>query len=131
LNGPYIYWTNGVSPGVIGRANLNGSSVNNSFINVTSNQPVTPAVNKTNIYWSEPTSNAIGRAGLNGTGVDQSFITVKSASDLQGLALGPVGNYIYWSDYTQGTIARANINGTGITQNFITGAGDPIGVVAH
>jgi virginiamycin B lyase len=136
----HVYWAtidlNGL-PGTIGRANLNGTMVNQSFIpgatQPSGSQDVT--VDATHIYWADQRAGTIGRANLDGTGVDPNFITGLDTKTL----IGPFGNltpagvavdagHIYWTSYATGTIGRANLDGTRVHQKFITGAANPIGV---
>jgi virginiamycin B lyase len=70
----HIYWTN-EHGGAIGRANLNGTDVNQRFITGASS-PTALAVSSHYIYWTNPFSQSIGRANLNGSDVCQRFITV-------------------------------------------------------
>jgi hypothetical protein len=113
----------------IGRANLDGTHVNQSFIKG-ANNPAGVAVDAAHIYWTnsgayqtgKPTT--IGRANLNGTGVNERFITGTNGSC--GLALA--GGHIYWANNNSTTIGRANLNGTGVNESFITGANGPCGV---
>ena len=58
----------------IGRANLDGTGVNQNFITGASD-PNGVAVDANHVYWANYVTNAIGRANLDGTGVNQSFIT--------------------------------------------------------
>jgi len=115
----YVYWGNS-GTGAIGRASLDGSSVNTSFITGAST-PFGVAVDANYIYWANYGTGKIGRANLDGTGADQSFITG---------ANGPVGmavdaNHVYWAN-GDNTIGRATLNGSGaasdVNQSFITGA---------
>lgn len=94
MNGPgglvitesFIYWTNQFTF-TIGRANIDGTNVNNSFIS-TGQVPFGLAVDDSYIYWSNAgTDNTIGRANLDGTGVNNTFITLPTV--IQGLAVGP------------------------------------------
>ena len=86
--GAYVYWTNS-SSNSIGRANLDGSGVNESFITGAFN-PAGVAVNGAYVYWAnEFTDTRIGRASLNGSSPDQSFIT--GASGPVGLAVDSLG----------------------------------------
>ena len=124
-----IYWTNfgGTIPesSTLGRANLDGTGVDQSFITGTSTSRLYGvAVAGQHIYWGDFVANGIGRANLDGTGVDQSFITGTNGP----YALAVDGQHIYWSNYSGGTIGRANLDGTGVDQSFITGAGTPAGV---
>ena len=67
----YIYWADPDS-NAIGRANLDGTGANPSFITEADN-PLGVAVDGAHVYWANGT-NTIGRANLDGTGANQSFI---------------------------------------------------------
>jgi streptogramin lyase len=67
-----IYWAN-AARGAIGRADLDGSNVNESFIS-SGSEPVAVAVDHHHIYWVDQDNGTIGRANLDGTNVNQSFI---------------------------------------------------------
>jgi hypothetical protein len=113
----YIYWT---SDG-IGRANLDGTGVDRSFIDLPRVER-SVAVDAEHIYWASG-GDAIGRANLDGTGVDENFIS--------GIAPDHVAvdaDYIYWTEgffdsasggLPRGSIARANLDGTGVEREFI------------
>ena len=121
----YIYWTNfgsGGSGSTIGRASLDGTNVNESFI-TGALAPVGIAVTGESVYWSNIdgagcSGNTIGRASLTGLEPTDDFLTVEGCP--HGLAVG--NNYIYWADRTGTNIGRANVNGTEIDNSFITGA---------
>jgi sugar lactone lactonase YvrE len=90
----HIYWAESsvslppqTSPpvGSIGRANLDGTGVDESFITGDFGLPGDLAVDAGHLYWTNALTGAIGRANLDATGVDQSFIT--SASAHGGLAV--------------------------------------------
>ena len=55
----YVYWSNG-NNGAIGRANLDGTGVNQSFITGASGPGV--AVDSQYIYWDNANGGSIGRA---------------------------------------------------------------------
>ncbi len=111
----------------IGRANLDGTGVDQSFITTSGvNPPNDVAVDPTHIYWtihsiydSFPYPGTIGRANLDGSGVDQSFIS--GVNYPVGVAVD--ANHIYWANDVEGTIGRANLDGSGVDQSFISGAG--------
>src|SRR5271166_5665798 len=124
----FVYWDNNRSeaPGVMGRANLDGSGANLGFIQGGDN-PCGVAVDAHYIYWAVGTGTTIARANLDGSNVDPSFIT--GASDPCGVAVD--GQHIYWANGGQysgvngeSTIGRANLDGTNVDQSFITGASD-------
>ena len=113
---PHLYWGNRVVF-TIGRANLDGTGVNQSFI-AAGNGPQGLAVDGQHIYWAIIDGNTIGEANLDGTGVNQSFIT--GVDDPGGVAVN--GQHIYWTNIGDGTIGEANLNGTGVNESLISGA---------
>jgi virginiamycin B lyase len=126
----FVYWASS-STNSIGRANLDGTGANQSFI-TTANDPNAVAVNgavavdAAHVYWANtgtPPNFAyrIGRANIDGTGANQSFILSPSA--VTGVAVD--AGHVYWSQASTGTIGRANLDGTGVNQRFISGAGTP------
>ena len=117
----HLYWTAG---GFIARANLDGSSVNQQFIQI-AGPAMSVAVDAQHIYWTS--GNGVGRANLDGSGADDHFITV-AGSLLSGLAVS--SSQIYWKDSTHGRIGSANLDGTGVNQSFIGGTGTSVGGVA-
>jgi virginiamycin B lyase len=88
----YIYWVG--DPRDIGRANLDGSDVNPSFMTLVDATWV--AVNDQHIYWVNSADVAIGRANLVGSQVNRSFITLPEGSSPNAVAVN--GQHIYWSD---------------------------------
>ena len=77
----------------IGRANLDGTGVNQSFITGVSS-PTGVAVDAGHVYWANVAADTIGRANLDGTGVNQSFIT--GAGGPCGVAVD--AGHIYWAN---------------------------------
>ena len=158
VDGEHIYWTWSecdagcstaelqTAAGGIGRANLDGTGVDESFIGGINPAGVGAisgyvAVDAEHIYWTgsfcegvcngqgtDQVAFAIGRANLDGTGVDRDFIiTGRSPGDgVDGTDLALDAGHIYWSgrDFTAccgATIGRANLDGTGVEQHFIAG----------
>ena len=123
VDGSHVYWANHDN-GTIGRANLDGTGVNQSFIAARA-APCGVAVDAAHVYWANP-HGTIGRANLDGTGADQSFID--SGSRLTcGVAVD--GSHVYWANRGGiGSIGRANLNGTGVNASFVTGLVQPCGV---
>lgn len=102
----------------IGRANLDGTSPNHSFL-IAGAKGV--AVDSSYIYWAIPGQDAIGRASLDGTSVNPNFIT--GADRPQYVAVD--GSFIYWTNAGtkfsfEGSIGRANLDGSDANQEFIT-----------
>jgi len=128
----YVYWAANAGTrardGMIGRANLDGTGVDRSFITGVpgaSGVAVTPS----HIYWTNHWGGKIGRANLDGTGVNPRFIG-DLAGETWGLAVD--AEHLYWTSRSwttdDGTIGRANLDGTGVDRSFITGVGGPYGV---
>jgi hypothetical protein len=118
-----IYWLDNTGT-TIGRANVDGSGANRSFITVATtfvDGASYVAVDSAHIYWAK--NNSIGRANLDGSGVVDKFITGVSCG--YGVALDDA--HIYWSNNCSGSIGRANLDGSGVNQSFIP-APTPTGV---
>ena len=120
----FVYWAS-ASTNSIGRANLDGTGVNPSFI-TGANGPTGLAVDAAHVYWANTgappaVDSRIGRASIDGTGADQDFIT--TTSQPTGVAVDAA--YVYWTQAGTGTIGRANLNGTGVDPTFITGLDHP------
>lgn len=107
----YIYWVTGVN--TIGRANLDGTGVNASFITGL-DEPRSIAVNGTHIFWTNSGSNSIGRANLDGSGPNSAFI--QGTASPRGLAIN--GTYIYWTNFNPNSIGRATLAGGSVNQSF-------------
>ncbi len=100
VDGQHIYWA--IREGIvekfgIGRANLNGGEVDESF--VTNQYTWLLALDAGHIYWTEPELRIIGRANLDGTGVNGKFITGTA------LAYGVAVNEEESTNTVEGTIA--------------------------
>lgn len=134
----YVYWVNSAAGAgtTIGRANLDGSGIEQSYI-TGANDPCGVAVDAEHIYWANLGSNTIGRANLDGTGIDQSFITIASGPSTQfpcGVAVN--STYIYWSNSgnaNPGSIGRANLDGSGVSSGYVSGGTveSPVGVALN
>jgi virginiamycin B lyase len=123
IDGNYVYWANGAT--YIGRAKLDGTAVQNDFINA--GTPRAIAVDGSHIWWTNTDVGAIGRANLGGSGVNPAYIPVPdSPSGLYGLAVNTT--HVYWSDQGGDRIGRANVDSTGVVANFIAGLSDPRGL---
>jgi hypothetical protein len=138
VGGGYIYWTNrgtaGGSPcgGSIGRANLDGTDVDQNFIEDVDG-PTGITVNGAYLYWSNGCGDSIGRANLDGSNADTNFIT----GPTQPSDLTTDGTYLYWGNFASpkadgggSTIGRATLAGSGVNESFITGASSPTGIAA-
>jgi hypothetical protein len=128
----FVYWANPGSTegstGTIGRANLDGTGIDRSFIIGAGSQfgPAGVAVDAEHVYWANDATGTIGRANLDGTGVDPSFITVIT-DPTGGLCFGAVAvdaAHVYWGNDCVG-IGRANLDGSGVDRTFIIVPGGP------
>lgn len=108
----YVYWAN-PSEDAIGRAELDGSNADSTFIQLTgSSSPLGVAVDGGFIYWTERGNSQIGRSNLAGTAVNQSFI--QGLANLRQIDVNYEG--IYWGNEGGGFIGRANLDGSGANQ---------------
>ena len=128
VDAAHVYWTQlRFSTNTIGRANLDGTGVDQSFISGAA-QPSGVAVDAAHVYWTNRRApRTIGRANLDGSGVDQSFI------DRPERAHGRGGRRrARLLDQRARTIGRANLDGSGVEQSFITiGAGPPFALAVN
>src|SRR6266508_2970168 len=151
IAGSHIYWTSWAckivpgrgcwwapsSGGAIGRANVDGTGVDDQFITdlaiprspaFQSASPCGIAVAGKYIYWMYNAESGkpatIGRANLDGTGVNKRFITGVP----NGCGIAVAGGHVYWAN---DGIGRANLDGTGVNQRFIRTASGPCGVAVY
>jgi hypothetical protein len=106
----FVYWTNQAT-GTIGRANNDGTAVDQAFITGASS-PTAVVVKGKYIYWANAGGATIGRARVDGTEVDQGFIT-GAKGPIHGLDAS--SDSIFWvADTTtnNGYIWQADIDGT-------------------
>jgi virginiamycin B lyase len=128
--GGYLYWSNTIGSitkpgdGVIVRARLNGTDVNQNFITGASLPDGITAAGGY-LYWTNHTGT-IGRARLNGTDVNQNFIKTAQPNGPDAVVAG--SGHLYWAN--DFNIGRANLNGTKVDQKFITGASFPDAIAA-
>ena len=122
ISSGFVVWSNPAS-NTIGRANLDGTGVNNSFITGLNNPYGSPILAGGYIYWLNRGTNSIGRALWNGTGVNTTFIT--GCSTPENIVVDITNNYIFWTNYGSNTIGRANLDGTGVNQSLATTLAGP------
>ena|GEM_PF-760585 len=113
-------------PTAIGRANIDGSGSQPSFIPAAAKWT---AVDSGHVYWSNAEAGTIGRAEIGGANPEPSFIT--GLESPEGIAVD--SGRIYWAEARDhqeghGTIGRATLAGGSVEKEFISGAGDPRGV---
>ena len=129
VDATHIYWSGGdAETSSIGRANLDGSAENSSFI--TGIYPTGVAVDAGHVYWSDQVSDTVGRANIDGTGADPAFITGPGVPTGVPTGVAVDAGHVYWSDANvpSSTVGRANIDGTGADPAFIPEAGSPTGL---
>ena len=85
MDSSHIYWANHVN-NTIGRADVDGQNVNQSFITGAS-RLYWVAVDSRYIYWANAVRNTIGWADLDGQNVNQSF--VPNCPSPFGIAMDP------------------------------------------
>jgi hypothetical protein len=119
----YIYWGDGASR--IGRANLDGTSVNEAFIYGRRADGL--AGGTSDIYWADLSGPAIGRANLLGGAINDAFAAAESP---EGVAVD--GGHVYWANAWTGgalveptSVGRANLDGSGVSQHVVSGVLDP------
>lgn len=127
----HVYWANAALAS-IGRADLDGSHVNPTFVNSVATGAIGLAVDHDYIYWSLPGGSAspgyIGRVRLDGSNLDATFITFGPGHQIYDVAVG--NQHVYWTDGQTQSIGRANLDGSDVRPFLIsTGAGSlPFGV---
>lgn len=123
----HMYWSTTTG---IGRANLNGTGVEGSFLPISGPGGIVASsivVDSSHIYFADAqngNNNTIARVNLDGSGLEPDFINAPAWSNHSDggpseLALG--GGYIYWYDGDR--IGRANLDGSGIIDHYITSTG--------
>src|SRR3954453_14485778 len=135
-NANFVYWAS-EGQTTIGRAKLNGSSVNNAFIAGLANVGGV-AVDSKYIYWTQGAgaTSSIGRANLDGSGVNPNFIPhAAGVQDFDPLpahaAIAVNSSSIFWNNTGSGTMGKANIDGSSPTGSlFVTGPDPSCGIAA-
>jgi hypothetical protein len=111
----HLFWADG-SARKIGRANIDGTEPNGSFISELSDEPRDVASDGTYVYWTNH-GGAIGRAKVDGTEIKGEWLTEAQVGKKPfGIALTPT--HIYWTR-EGGDLGRANIDGTEPNSSFI------------
>ena len=129
----FVYWAN-AGQTTIGRAKINGTGLNNSFIGGLSNLHGV-AVDSKFIYWTQGSgaTSTIGRANLDGSGAESELHPQLGAPSTSppvrpqaGIAVN--GSAIYWvnTGTAPNQIGRANLDGSGPSATSINPGGDPV-----
>jgi hypothetical protein len=138
VSGGHLYWATGYTGRYIGRANINGTHVEDHFIAAA--HPCGVIVHGAYVYWgsynyvpfskgvSKFRARTVGRAKLDGTHVARAFI--RGANNPCGVAVDKA--HLYWANFNGFTIGRADLNGDSTNQRLITSTGpDPCGVAVY
>src|SRR6187399_1791718 len=132
VNATHVYWANaGREAGVraIGRAEIDGGEVQQSFVKVSFNgrAPTGVALSPTHLYFSANEENEdngyIGRTLLDGGEEDSAFI---GKAGIRGVAVD--GAHVYWATQGEEAIGRANLELKGPEKGFIPLEGKPDGL---
>jgi hypothetical protein len=115
----YVYWANRGDQ-TIGRARLDGSEVEQSFIAVPA-PPCGVAVDGSHLFWASPEGGSIGRAGIDGSAPQPDFIT--GVGYACGVAVDDA--HVYWAHewIDDESIGRARLDGGGVEPAFIADVG--------
>ncbi len=118
INESHIYWANSYEM-ALGRANIDGTDVDQSFIDTGYNVPCGIASNTSNIFWNR---DSLDRADIFGQNITQPFIP-----KVGGCGIAIDGSHIFWADL-ETRIGRANLDGSDVNPKFITGLNRPCGL---
>jgi hypothetical protein len=130
----FIYWTDS-SDYSIGRASIDGSGANDSFI---ADLPGVCglAADGGFVYWGNSRLGAIGRATLDGADVDQSLI----GGGLGTCGVSATGGSLAWANFGNGqsfdtsSIGIGSKNGATVRQTWVVGPADvngPLGTASY
>jgi len=72
-----LYWTIGGASGKIGRANVDGTAIESTFLSVAFPRSLIVDPQASKVFWSD--GSGVGRANLDGTNVNSSFLTVSGS----------------------------------------------------
>ncbi len=114
VNGEYVYWANSET-GYIGRAKLDGTGVEETWLHTEATSVVGLAVDAGHIYWGAFPTVYIGRATLAGGSIEKTWL--KAESSVTAIAVN--SEHIYWT-LTGGFIGRATIAGGSIEKEWLT-----------
>lgn len=81
----FVYWGNGGITKTIGRANISGTGINQSFIS--NAKPCNMILHGKFIYWGNFDTAMIGKATIDGSSSNPNFIS--TTPDACGVAIGP------------------------------------------
>jgi virginiamycin B lyase len=120
-----IFWASRSSD-AIGRANLDGTDRNPTFI-TGADDPCGVAVDGSHVYWANLEGNTIGRANLDGTGVDQGFID----SERRPCGIAVNDSHLFWGKGGGESLGRADIDGGNVIEDFVPTTAGVCGVAVN
>jgi O-antigen/teichoic acid export membrane protein len=123
--GAFVYWTDGVPGGSLGRAGLDGTPAPGGDWLPGTGEGCGVAVDGSHVYWTTR-GGTIGRANLDGSAADPSFIVLPA-----GWACGVTADssHLYWASNSSGKLGRANLDGSGAEASWMTpGSGHGCGI---
>ncbi len=126
-----VYWTefSGSPSGLIQRANLDGTNIENVVTGASFPFRIALDVAGDKIYWTEANQNPnkIRRANLSdGSDIEDLVI----GGNPFGIALDVLGGKMYWTNFARlntSSIQRANLDGSDV-ESLLTGLGEPGGI---
>src|SRR5689334_520787 len=108
----YVYWVPLFGAPAIGRANLDGSTINPRFLLVDASRGL--VADGSHLFWG--TDSGISRANPDGSDIHTNLIV-----GLIGTQQALDAKYIYTANTGSNSVGRANRDGTGVNQQFISG----------
>jgi len=92
VDGSHVYWT--TREGTVGRANLDGSAVDEDFIVLPSGWACGVATDAGHLYWASNSSGKLGRAGLDGSNVQAAWMSPGTG---HGCGIAVDSGSVYWA----------------------------------
>ena len=111
-------------PGSIGRADLDGSNVEDLITRLYQPEGIALDVVNGKMYWTDSDAGTIQRADLDGSNVED---LITRLDQPVGIALDVVNGKMYWTDSDAGTIQRADLDGSNV-EDLITRLYQPEGI---
>jgi virginiamycin B lyase len=121
--GAYLYWPNS-DGGSIGRANEDGTGIEENFIHGLSISPSGVAADAGHIYWaSEGVNGPISRSKFDGSGFEESFISAIGSEGTTPNDVAVDATYVYWTEQSgsesTARVSRAKLDGSEVERAFI------------
>lgn len=120
-----LYWSD-LYTFKIQRSNLDGSNVEDLFLNQGGCRGIALDLQNNKLYWTDINNGRVIRGNLNGT-----VLEVLISTGLNGpnsIALDTLGGLMYWTDPFAGKLQRANLNGSNVVDLIVGGFGNHKGV---